>query len=253
MAARVRPFRPLVVAALLLACVAGTQALVDVYRPAVNDEAGVPFTGAAVIVRGFAGQIRGLLADYLWLRVDEYAHRRRVADGDINRGDDEALMPLVRLITWLDPHYVNAYALGGQWLAFHFGRARDAVIFYDEGIRNNPQAADLLTDVAFVQWRLLHENKAAAARVEQAANLTDDGLERFHALWLEAHILLKGGDRAGAIRIWHKVAEIPGYSRTAQYFLDRLARGGTVPAPPAGARPATMNSEPAAGTGVPRR
>lgn len=232
MALRARPLRPLVVAALLLACVAGTQALVDVYRPIMNDEAGIPFTGAALIVRGFAGQIRGLLADYLWLRVDEYAHRRRVQDGDINRTDDEALMPLVRLITWLDPHYVNAYALGGQWLAFHFGRPREAVTFYDEGIRNNPRAADLLTGAAFVQWRLLHDNRAAAARVEQAANLTGDDLERFHALWLEAHILLDGGDRAGAIRVWHRASGIPGYGRSAQYFLTQLTRGGPVPAAP---------------------
>ena len=230
-AARLGHYRALVIAALLLACVAGTQAVVDVYRPVVNDEAGVPFTGAAVIVRGFAGQVRGLLADYLWLRVDEYAHRRRVADGDINRADDEALMPLVRLITWLDPHYVSAYALGGQWLAFHFARPREAVIFYDEGIRNNPRAGELLTGVAFVHWRLLHDNHAAAARVEQAANLTGDDLERFHALWLEAHILLDGGDRAGAIRVWRRAARIPGYSRSAQYFLTQLARGGAVPAP----------------------
>ncbi len=238
-AARLGHYRPLLIAALLLAGIAGTQALVDVYRPVVNDEAGVPFTGAALVVRGFAGEIRGLLADVLWLRVDEYVHRRRIADGDINRADDEAMMPLLRLITWLNPHYVDAYALGGQWLAFHFGRAREAVLFYDEGIRNNPRAADLLTGVAFVHWRLLHDTRAAAARVEQAANLTEDGHERFHAFWLEAHILVEGGDRAGAIRIWHKVAEIPGYSQTAQYFLAQLARGGTVPAAPA------------AGTGAP--
>jgi hypothetical protein len=211
--------RVLLTAAILLACVAGTQALVDVVRPAVNDEAGVQFSGAAIVVRGFAGQIRGLLADFLWLRVDEYAHRRRLVDGDINRSDDEALMPLVRLITWLDPHYVNAYALGGQWLAFHFGKPRQAVAFYDEGIRNNPRAADLMTGVAFVHWKLLHDNAAAAARVEQAAEITDDPVEKFHALWLEAHILLERGDRAGAIRIWHKVAEIPGYGPTAQHYL----------------------------------
>lgn len=232
MTARLGHYGPLLIAALLLLCVAGTQAWVDVYRPAVNDEAGVPFTGAAVIVRGFAGQIRGLLADFLWLRVDEYAHRRRLVDGDINRADDAALMPLVRLITWLNPHYVDAYALGGQWLAFHFGRPRDAVTFYDEGIRNNPQAADLLTGVAFVHWRLLHDNQAAAARVEQAANLTGDDQARFQALWLEAHILLEGGDRAGAIRVWRRVAAMPGYGQTAQHFLEQIARGGLVPAAP---------------------
>jgi hypothetical protein len=212
-------------AAALLACVAGTQALVDVARPMVNDEAGVQFSGAAVVVRGFAGEIRGLLADFLWLRVDEYAHHRRLTDGDINRSDDEAILPLVRLITWLNPHYVDAYALGAQWLAFHFGKPREAVTFYEEGIRNNPRAADLLTGQAFVNWKLLHNPAAAAARVEQAAELTDDPTEKFHALWIEAHILLESGDRTGAIRVWHTVARIPGYGPTAQHYLDLMASG----------------------------
>jgi hypothetical protein len=203
--------------------------LVDVARPAANDESRVQFSGAAIVVRGFAGEIRGLLADVLWLRVDEYAHRRRLVDGEINRSDDEAILPLVRLITWLDPHYVNAYALGGQWLAFHFNKPREAVAFYDEGIRNNPRAADLLTSVAFVHWKLLRDGSAAAARVEQAAEITDDPVEKFHALWLEAHILVEHGDRAGAARIWRKVAEIPGYGPTARHYLNLLAHGQTSP------------------------
>jgi hypothetical protein len=228
--------RTLLTAGLLLAFVAGTQALVDVARPGVNDESGVQFSGAALVVRSFAGEIRGLLADFLWLRVDEYAHRRRLVDGDINRSDDEALMPLVRLITWLDPHYVNAYALGGQWLAFHFDNPRQSVAFYEEGIRNNPRSADLLTGVASVYWRSLHDNAAAAARVERAASLTDDPTEQFHALWLEAKILLEQGDRAGAIRVYHKIGEIPGYGPTAKHYLELLAsQDGSVPSPASGA------------------
>jgi hypothetical protein len=168
------------------------------------------------------------------LRVDEYAHRRRLADGEINRSDDEALLPLVRLITWLDPHYVGAYALGGQWLAFHFGRARESVAFYNEGIRNNPQAAELLTGVAFVYWRLLHDNHAAAVSAERAAALTGDDMDRFHALWLEARILLDRGDRAGAMRVWHEVAQLPGYGPTARHYLDLLARPGAAPPAPQG-------------------
>ena len=232
--ASARRLRPVIIAVVLLACVAGTQAMVDVYRPVVNDEAGVPFTAAAVVVRSFVGQIRGLLADFLWLRVDEYQHRRRIVNGDILRADDEALMPLVRLITWLNPHFIDAYALGGQWLAFHFGRPREAAAFYEEGIRNNPRDATLLTGAAWVYWRFLHDTPVAAARAEQAARVTGDDLARFQALWLEAHILAEGGDRAGAIRAWKQVGEIPGYDQTAHYWITRLSRTGTAPARGAG-------------------
>lgn len=229
MAVHVARFRRLLVMAALLACVAGAQVMVDAYRPAVNDEAGVQFSAAAVMVRSFAGQVRGLLADFLWLRVDEYDHRRRITDGDINRADDEAMLPLVRIITWLNPHFIDAYALGGQWLAFHFDRPLDAVAFYDEGIRNNPRDASLLTGAAFVYWRSLHDYASAAARVDRAARIAEDDQSRYQALWLEAHLLTEGGDRAGAIRVWHQVAQIPGYAQTARYYINRLSQ----PAAPA--------------------
>jgi hypothetical protein len=230
--------RVAITAVLLLACVAGTQVLVDAGRLAVNDEAGVPFTAAAVMVRGFAGQIRGLLADFLWLRVDEYQHRRRIVNGDLLRADDEALMPLVRLITWLNPHFTDAYALGGQWLAFHFGRPREAAAFYEEGIRNNPLDAGLLTGAAWVYWKFLHDPATAAARAERASRVTEDDLAKFQALWFEAHILADGGDRAGAIAAWTRVGQIPGYEQSARYWIARLSRpasGGSAPASGAGA------------------
>lgn len=229
--------RHVLVALALLACVAGAQALVDVYRPVVNDEADVPFSAAAVMVRGFAGQVRGLLADFLWLRVDEYQHRRRIVNGDILQADDEALMPLIRLITWLNPHFVDAYALGGQWLAFHFNRPREALAFYEEGIRNNPREAGLLTGAAWVYWRFQHDNAAAAAKVDRAAEVAGDDLARFQALWLEAHILTDGGDRAGALRVWRKVGRMPGYDQTARYWIARLSQTATPPSPPKPVRP----------------
>jgi hypothetical protein len=217
---------------LLVAGTAGAQVWVDTERHAVNDEADVPFTAAAVVVRSFAGEIRGLLADILWLRVDEYQHRRRIVNGDLLRADDEALMPLVRLITWLNPHYIDAYALGGQWLAFHFDRPHEAVAFYEEGIRNNPRSPELAVGAAWVYWRFLHDSTTAAARAERAAGLSGDELARFQALWLEAHILGDGGDRAGAIRAWTRVGDLPGYEETARYWIARLSQ----PARTAGGR-----------------
>jgi hypothetical protein len=242
-----------VTAALLLACVVGTEVLVERSRPTIDDEGGVQFSGAAIVIRGFAGEIRGLLADFLWLRVDEYVHHRRIMEGEINAADDEAILPLVRLITWLNPHYVDAYALGAQWLAFHFNKPREAVVFYDEGVRNNPGAAGLITGEAFVQWKLLHDNAAAAAEVEQAAALSDDPLEKFHALWIEAHILLDGGDRAGAIRIWHRVGEIPGYGPTMRYYLKQIEHGQSAAGNPDGGSrgPSTPDPMVPALTGTP--
>jgi len=208
--------------AALLACVAASQALVDPYRLVVNDEAGVQFSVAAVVVRSFLGEVRGLAADFLWLRVDEYQHRRRIVGGELLQSDDEALMPLVRLITWLDPHFVDAYALGGQWLAFHFNHPQQAAAFYEEGIRNNPNDFDLHTGAAWVDWRWLHDYARATALAHDAAGLADDDLQRFQALWLVAHIRMTAGDTAGAIQAWRAVGQIPGYDGAATTWIARV-------------------------------
>ncbi len=221
-AARSSWLRQAAVIAAFLACIAGSQALLDPYRPLVNDESNVPFSMAAVVVRSFVGQVRGLLADFLWLRVDEYQHRRRIVGGDLLEADDEALMPLVRLITWLNPHFVDAYALGGQWLAFHFDRPIQSTAFYEEGIRNNPQSFDLLNGAAWVYWRFQHDYKTAAKHAIQAAHVAPDDLHRFQALWLEAHILQSAGDVRGAIHAWREVGQIPGYEETSRIWIGRL-------------------------------
>lgn len=223
---RASRLRHAAIIAAFLVCIAGTQVLVDPYRPLINDEADVPFSMAAVVVRGFIGQARGLLADFLWLRVDEYQHRRRIVGGDLLRADDESLMPLVRLITWLNPHFIDAYALGGQWLAFHFDRPTEATEFYEEGIRNNPRSFALLNGAAWVYWRFEQEYTTAAERADQASHVAPDDLHRFQALWLEAHILTSAGDKAGAVRAWRQVEQIPGYERTAQIWISRLQAGG---------------------------
>jgi tetratricopeptide (TPR) repeat protein len=212
----------------LLACVAGSQALVDQYRLAVNDEAGVTFSVAALVVRSFLGEVRGLAADFLWLRVDEYQHRRRIVGGNLLEQDDEALMPLVRLITWLDPHFVDAYALGGQWLAFHFSHPQQAVAFYEEGIRNNPNDFDLHTGAAWVYWRWLHNYARATTLAQEAAGLAGDDLERFQALWLVAHIRMTADDIPGALHAWREVGQIPGYDAAMKSGIQRTlaqARG----------------------------
>ncbi len=236
MAVRLSPrIRHLAVIAALLACIALSQALVDAYQPVVNDEADIPFSLAAVVVRSFVGQVRGLLADFLWLRVDEYQHRRRIVGGDLLRADDEALMPLVRLITWLNPHFVDAYGLGGQWLAFHFNRPRESMAFYEEGIQNNPQSFTLLDGAAWVYWRYQKDYPKAAQRARQAARVAEDDLQRFQALWLVAHVLQSAGDRAGAIRAWQEVGKIPGYERTGAIWIAKLSAPTGAPRPSAGA------------------
>ena len=53
---------------------------------------------------------REAAAGLLWVRCDEFFHS----------GDYDAILPLVRLITWLDPHADNVYVTGAWHLAYNF-------------------------------------------------------------------------------------------------------------------------------------
>ena len=53
---------------------------------------------------------REAAAGLLWVRCDEFFHS----------GDYDAILPLVRMITWLDPHADNVYVTGAWHLAYNF-------------------------------------------------------------------------------------------------------------------------------------
>ena len=53
---------------------------------------------------------REAAAGLLWVRCDEFFHS----------GDYDAILPLVRLITWLDPHADNVYVTGAWHLSYNF-------------------------------------------------------------------------------------------------------------------------------------
>ena len=53
---------------------------------------------------------REAAAGLLWVRCDEFFHS----------GDYDAILPLVRLITWLDPHADNVYVTGAWHLDYNF-------------------------------------------------------------------------------------------------------------------------------------
>ena len=94
-------------------------------------------------------QVRRMLANLLWLRVDDYLHASDLvipnsAGGDMTkggvsvRGSANELYPLARLVTTLDPSFITAgVVIGG--LMMKEGRGSDAGSTFLRGlIRGNP-------------------------------------------------------------------------------------------------------------------
>jgi len=105
---------------------------------------------------------REVVAGLLWVRANDFFHR----------GNYDAIVPLTRIITWLDPHQIDVYSTGAWHLAYNFVDHRHradrryllpAIRFLDEGIENNPSVWDLYFDQGFTMYylKVYDYNKAA--------------------------------------------------------------------------------------------
>ena len=94
---------------------------------------------------------REAVAGMLWVRCDEFFHN----------GDYEAIMPLIRVITWLDPHQIDVYETGAWHMDYNFTDSAErsdrryipfSLSLLGEGIANNPDEPDLYSDMGFVHY-----------------------------------------------------------------------------------------------------
>jgi tetratricopeptide (TPR) repeat protein len=164
------------------------------------------------ILATFTG-MRETVAGLLWVRADEFFHE----------GNSEALMPLVRLITWLDPHYMDVYKTGAWHMDYNITDSSErsdrryippALALMAEGIRNNPDTYDLYFELGFMHYHLkIKDYKKAAEWLEKATTEPDLNpekvltYERFPLVVkrMLAHEYEKLGDIGKAKQQWRKV------------------------------------------------
>ncbi|MDR3707562.1 MAG: hypothetical protein P4L33_04630 [Capsulimonadaceae bacterium] len=117
-----------------------------------NDQIGtigkaLPIEFTLVAAAGFREAIAGLL----WVRTDKFFHE----------GNYDAIVPMVRIITWLDPHNVDVYQTGAWHLDYNFTDNEQrsdrrylplSVALLEEGIQANPTITKLYADLAFTHY-----------------------------------------------------------------------------------------------------
>ncbi len=84
----------------------------------------------------FLGGIRQFIAYELFNKTDD------LSDTYYHILNAPELVPYFRIITWLDPHFTRAYYIGAGILSEQ-GKQDEAIAFTEEGLRNNPDSADL--------------------------------------------------------------------------------------------------------------
>lgn len=120
---------------------------------------------------GALGGFRNFLAAILWLKVDNYHHEAEWADSpELQKGKD--ILVLIRLITWLDPHFVEAYVVGG-WELIMIGKKEEGLEFLKEALERNPENYFIVKELAF-------EYLFSLKKYQQAVKYAQLGLEYVH-------------------------------------------------------------------------
>ena len=151
-----RRIQMLAVALLLFIPVALLQAKIDpIYQKNyAPDQKSLAVAGKNLPVEFALGAFTGFreaIAGMLWVRTDEF----------FDNGNYAAIMPLIRVITWLDPHQIDVYETGAWHMDYNFTDAQErsdrryiplSLALISEGIANNPDEPDLYSDKAFVHY-----------------------------------------------------------------------------------------------------
>ena len=101
------------------------------------------------------GEVRFTVAAQLWLLADIYLHKGEEKGRDLLHSPD--ITYLMRFITFIDPHFVKAYDVGGYQLGIGLGKHEEAIKFLKEGIENNPDAFILYFDIGVIYVRVLKD------------------------------------------------------------------------------------------------
>lgn len=116
------------------------QAVSDRVRP--DDDSAA---GRSVGRAGFAylSGLRAFGAAVLWNRLEPQFHEYYAGSLD----NSEFMIPTLRLVTWLDPQFVEAYYLG-PWILWRTDLKRESWEFALEGAEKNPRSGVLLAQLA---------------------------------------------------------------------------------------------------------
>lgn len=139
------------------------------YAPKTADYSGL---SPDQLLFAFAG-FRELIAGILWVRADSY----------FGEGNYDAILPIVRLVTLLDPHQIDVYATGMWHIGYNFtdeGSRSDrryiptALALGMEGAKNNDYTYEMFYEVGWMWFHKIDDFYGNAVKWMEEANTYDD-------------------------------------------------------------------------------
>lgn len=172
---------------------------------------------------------RGLLGD-LERAVKPYAG----ADGRLYSKDADQTIPFYRLLTWLDPHFVQGYTVGANMICRAGRYPEQGLAFLREGERHNPDSFEIQVELGhfhLVYWRdwaaAERHLRRALALVPRGRRLTDveEDARADAYRWL-ALTYREWGRREEAVRVAREGLAVLGHDGVLEHVI---ARGGRRP------------------------
>ncbi len=166
---------------------------------------------------------RSAVADLLWLKVDDYWHQGRM----------EMMLPMMYTVVGLDPHFIDAWAVGAWHLAYNAPVTVDtmeekrafidkAIVFLQDGIKRNPRHWQLYFELGFaIYYVKLEDYRSAAHYLEQSARYRPPAEKKVDRMLLHAYE--RGEEYEKALEGWivyHN--KIDPDSRVAPRFILQL-------------------------------
>jgi len=118
------------------------------------------------VYANIAGQFRTVLANMLWMKADQYHHE--FIEHNPHWTQNRDVLPLMKMVTVMDPHFVQAYTNAAWMLGLYQNRPAEARAFLLEGLRWNPSSSEIYETLAILAWRNDHNPRATLRYLERA-------------------------------------------------------------------------------------
>jgi hypothetical protein len=123
-----------------------------------------------------AGEFRSVIANLLWIKVERYHHE--FLRTNANWRANKEILPLIKVITDLDPHFTDAYVLGAWMLCMGLNRTDEGINYLKEGVQNNPDNMAVNEIMGTIYARKLDQPVKAMPYLRRALQLSADDWDR---------------------------------------------------------------------------
>jgi len=134
-----------------------------------------PADRASAIFR-LAGEFRVVFANLLWVKADSY-HHEFIATNP-HWCQNRELLGLMRVITALDPRFVEAYSTGAYVLMYGYRDIPRSLSYLHQGLKSNPKSRELNQLAAIIYAHKLEQPDRALPYARNAVKYSEDDWTR---------------------------------------------------------------------------